>query len=290
MIPLAVFGDPIRHSLSPQLHQIFAHQTGLTVDYRAILAPPETFTEQLQQFFSAGGIGANVTLPHKVSALEIADQVSPRARLAGAANTLHMKTRQGLYADNTDGEGLVNDLRLQGAPLTNQRVLILGAGGAVRGIVAPLLEAGVAQIVVNNRTLSRAQQLVTAFHAQMPASVERLFAYTPTHDSQEFDIVIHAAAAGHHGQMGIELKPAWLKHASLGYDLSYGKAAQPFLTAAAALNPKISVVDGLGMLVAQGAASFYIWTGAKPDSEQALAQLRQHLVTLQTPITQEAPK
>ncbi|RUO33692.1 shikimate dehydrogenase [Aliidiomarina soli] len=267
MIPLAVFGDPIAHSLSPRLHQLFAQQAGLTVDYRAILAPSATFAHQLREFFAAGGVGANITLPHKQTALSLADQATPRALRAGAANTLLYKNNS-LLADNTDGEGLLTDLERLLGSIAGNRILILGAGGAVQGILQPILEASPASVVINNRTVERAQRLVEWF------ADERLRCYAETDERASFDIIINASAGGHGGQVA-NLRAEWFAEARLAYDLSYADAAAPFLqTARSLLNKSAQASDGLGMLVAQGAASFKLWTGVKADIEQALQALR----------------
>ncbi|MCC5878478.1 MAG: shikimate dehydrogenase [Idiomarina sp.] len=272
MIPLAVFGDPIGHSLSPQLHQLFASQAGIEVDYRAILAPPATFAQQLRTFFEAGGVGANITLPHKVRVMQLVDKVSDRAQLAGAANTLSMHAGK-LVADNTDGAGLVADLSRQLGALAGLRVLILGAGGAVRGIVGPLLDAGCKELVLRNRTAHKAQAIIDLFR---PSATRRVRMYQSEDNDQRFDIVINAVSSGHQGPSGsAHYEAAWLKDAALAYDLSYGAAAQPFLQHIEQLKPGLASSDGLGMLAAQGAASFAIWTGHEVEFTQALRVLRE---------------
>lgn len=267
MIPLAVFGDPIAHSLSPRLHQVFASQVGLQVDYRAILAPAETFADQVRRFFTEGGCGANVTLPHKQTALQLAAQTTPVARQAGAANTLWMENGQ-LHADNTDGIGLVLDLHRLWGSLDGFSILILGSGGAARGIIGPLLEAGVRELVIKNRTPSRAEQVVADI------ADKRVRLYQAVDDQRSFDAVINASAAGHSGTL-VTLQPTWLSAATHAYDLSYGTAAQPFLQAAKPYT--VSVNDGLGMLVGQGLASFQRWTGQCIDFTLALQCFRDSL-------------
>lgn len=278
MIPLAVFGDPIEHSVSPQLHQLFAQQSGVEVDYRAILAPSPTFAQQLKLFFSEGGVGANITLPHKVNVMALADDVSSRAALAGAANTLHLVDGH-LRADNTDGVGLVRDLTQQLGALAGLRILILGAGGAVRGIIGPLLDAGCASIVLRNRSVEKAKGIVETFNQPKV----RTYCASAGDDQQSFDLVINAISSGHQKQNpfcaknGVEFMPAWLAQARLAYDLSYGYAAGPFFNEVKALRPSLAVSDGLGMLAAQGAASFAIWTGHEVEFTQALRALRDRL-------------
>ncbi|RUO26954.1 shikimate dehydrogenase [Aliidiomarina minuta] len=263
MIPLAVFGDPIEHSLSPRIHQLFAQQSGVEVDYRRILAPEASFAQQLADFFAKGGQGANITLPHKVRVLELMDKVSARAAIAGAANTLFLKDGV-VVCDNTDGEGLVRDLTRLRGPLNGSHVLIMGAGGATRGVIQPLLEAGVSKLSIGNRTLAKAQQLVTDFDKKA------LQLATPE-QSMRPDILINATASGHSGLAPV-LPADWFTGHPFCYDLSYGKAAEPFHQLAA--EKSCEMTDGLGMLVAQGAASFTIWTQVEVDFVAALTSLQ----------------
>jgi shikimate dehydrogenase len=263
MIPLAVFGDPIAHSLSPQIHALFAQQAGLQIAYRRILAPPATFAQQLREFVDNGGQGANITLPHKVAALDLMDSLSNRARRAGAMNTLVIADDNTLHGDNTDGLGLCQDLGRQFGSLSGKRLLVLGAGGAVRGIVHPLLEAGVSELVIYNRTLARAEQLVR----EIGSDQVRL-----CHEhEQAFDGIINGSAGGHLGHAPT-LRASWLCNKTFAYDLSYGGAAQPFIDRCH--ENGLSCSDGLGMLVAQGAESFRLWTGAAVDFAEPLKQMR----------------
>lgn len=263
MIPLAVFGDPIEHSLSPQIHAYFAQQAGLCVTYQRILAPTATFSQQLRSFVDSGGEGANITLPHKVTALSLMDSLSHRAELAGAMNTVVVRSDATLHGDNTDGVGLCQDLIRQFGDLTGKRLLILGAGGAVRGVIHPLLHAGVADITIYNRTQRRAEQLV----ADINLPEVRLCG----EQEDGFDGIINASAGGHQGEAPA-LHSAWLTSHTFAYDLSYGVAALPFIKRCAAHG--LACSDGLGMLVAQGAASFQLWTGIQVNYTSALQQLR----------------
>lgn len=263
MIPLAVFGDPIEHSLSPQIHAYFAQQAGLSITYQRILAPAATFTQQLRDFIDAGGQGANITLPHKVAALSLMDSLSTGVRLAGAMNTVVVRSDATLHGDNTDGFGLCQDLTRQFGDLQGRRLLILGAGGAVRGIIHPLLDAGIAEIVIYNRTQHRAEQLV----ADINLPRVRLC----NEQESDFDGIINASAGGYQGKSPA-LNDAWLTSHSFAYDLSYGVAAQPFIKRCEAHD--LTCSDGLGMLVAQGAASFQLWTGVQVDYASALQQVR----------------
>lgn len=264
MIPLAVFGDPISHSLSPQIHALFAQQTGLQIEYRRILAPSDTFAQQVRDFVTAGGRGANITLPHKVAALSLMDSLGPRAQAAGAMNTLIVEDSGSLRGDNTDGVGLCQDLQRQFGPLHGSRILILGAGGAARGIIEPLLAAGVTELLIYNRTRARAETLV----ADIGRPQVRLW---QTGD-KGFDGVINASAGGHQGS-AVRLDAEWVRAGGFAYDLSYGSAATPFVEQCRNLDLQCS--DGLGMLVAQGAASFELWTGQRADFAGALQELRQ---------------
>ena len=299
MIPLAVFGDPIAHSLSPKLHALFAAQANLHIDYRAILAPPETFAQQVSDFFASGGVGANITLPHKAQALKLATVVQPRARLAGAANTLSVLRGSGtpvLVADNTDGEGLVKDLRRQFGELSGMRILVLGAGGAVRGALGPLAATGCAELAVYNRTLATAQAVVQDLQQGMAVAAGKVRAITET-DVARFDLVINGISAGHQGRFPLAPPDSWLQTIKFAYDMSYGAAAKPFFSFIQQRyqqrhrqydqqhnqsriqqhNAGLRLADGLGMLVEQGALSFAIWTGQKVDAEGALISMRQAL-------------
>lgn len=283
-----MFGDPIGHSLSPRLHALFAEQVGVTVDYRAILAPPATFSQQVMAFFHQGGVGANITLPHKQRVLDLADTVSDRAQLAGAANTLSLATRHSpitLHADNTDGVGLVEDLQRQIGDLHGARVLILGAGGAVRGIIGSLLEAGCARIALHNRTPANAQAVidsVVAHSRQLPnlpcITESTLQVANPNANDLRFDVIINGISAGHSGDQdgpfSLSFPTQWMEAIMLGYDMSYGSAAAAFVKHIQSHAPSARTSDGLGMLVGQGAASFQTWTGQVVDSTQALRDLR----------------
>lgn len=265
----AVFGHPIAHSRSPEIHRRFAEQVGADLRYEAIDVTPEQFMETLWDFAEAGGQGANVTLPLKEYAAGNCDELSAAAARAGAVNTLIRLPGQRWRGDNTDGAGLMSDLRRLGVPIAGRRVLILGAGGATRGILAPLLAAAPASLIVANRTAERAHQLAAEFadlgaiHAR---GLDVLDALEPV------DLLIHATAAYRGGALAA--LPEGLLHAgSVAYDLSYGAAAEPFLRAARALGAA-AAHDGLGMLVEQAAESFLRWRGIRPDTAPVLAALR----------------
>lgn len=266
----AVIGNPIAHSLSPQIHRRFAEQTGEAIAYEALLAPVDGFRECVTRFFAQGARGANVTLPFKVEAFELAHEASDRARLAGAANFLAADGAR-IRADNTDGAGLVRDLAHNvGLPLAGARVLLLGAGGAARGVVAPLLESGVARIVIANRTLARAEELARQF---AHLGEVRACALESIPESR-YDLVVNATSTSTHGTM-LAL-PRELLHAGvLAYDMAYGEKARGFVQHARESGAR--ACDGLGMLVEQAAESFELWRGIRPLTAPVLAELRAHL-------------
>jgi shikimate dehydrogenase len=259
----AVFGHPIAHSKSPQIHAAFARQTGQDLTYEAILAPLDGFADSVAQFISAGGRGANVTVPFKEEAFRLANRLSPRAQRAGAVNTLSFDA-DGILGDNTDGAGLVADLtRNLHCMLAGKRILLLGAGGAARGVIEPLLEQKPSALVMANRTVSRAQELAELFgHSVSACSFDAVD--TP------FDLVINATAASLAGERP-PLSPCVFTPDTLAYDLMYGRDT-PFL--AFARTHGAATADGLGMLVEQAAEAFYLWRGVRPDTAPVIAALR----------------
>lgn len=271
-----VVGNPIAHSRSPQIHAAFAAQTGQRIDYQRRLVdiePPEAFAVAMRRFADEeGGRGANVTMPFKEAAWRLADVRSERAEVAGAANTLTFIDGR-VLADNTDGVGLVADARQQGGVFEGASVTVLGAGGAARGLMLSLLEAGVRSLVVANRNRARADQLVADLNAhpvlagRYPALQAVALAEAPT-----ADILINATSAGLQTQ-GLALPAGLFDGCRLAYDCIYADRPTPFLQAAAAAGvPKR--LDGLGMLVCQAAESFRIWRGVHPETAPVLAQLR----------------
>ena len=262
----AVLGHPVAHSLSPRLHRAFADQTGQTINYLAIEVP----AEQFENFWTSSAgrqlAGANVTLPHKQAACQLASDLSERASRAGAVNTLQRQADGSWYGDNTDGLGLVTDLREKlcsgpGPALTGQRLLLLGAGGAARGVLGPLLAEAPKALLIANRTLVRAQQLAAQFADLGPV---RAIDLSTLAKNGPFDGIINASAAGHSGAAA-DLTATLSGSGSWCYDLSYGTAAQPFLEQARASGCG-NRWDGLGMLVEQAAASFEIWRGVRPET------------------------
>jgi len=264
----AVFGNPVSHSRSPDIHHAFAAQRGDALTYERIEAPVDGFEAAVTAFFDAGGRGANVTVPFKEQAFGLCDRLTERARQAGAVNTL-WRVDGRLHGDNTDGPGLVTDLRAnQGWALAGRRVLVLGAGGAVRGVIGPLLAQAPSELVIANRTLGRAEALVERFSGQgVPMHAAGL---AQLHEP--FDVLINAISAGLHGEMPA-LDPALAGPGSVAYDMVYGAQPTPFMRWARSLNAA-AVCDGLGMLVEQAAEAFQVWRGWRPDTAPVLAQLR----------------
>ena len=259
----AVFGHPIAHSKSPQIHAAFARQTGQDMTYEAILAPLDGFAESVAAFIAAGGRGATVTVPFKEEAFKLASRLSPRAQRAGAVNTLAFDA-DGMLGDNTDGAGLVADLtRNLHCTLAGKRILLLGAGGAARGVIEPLLEQQPAALVIANRTVSRAEELAELFGRGVRACGFDV-ADTP------FDLVINATAASLAGDLP-PLSPRVFTADTLAYDMMYGRDT-PFLDFARAHGARTA--DGLGMLVEQAAEAFYLWRGVRPDTAPIIAALR----------------
>lgn len=271
----AVFGNPIAHSKSPQIHRWFAEQTGQQLEYQALLAPVDDFEGSARQFFEQGGLGANVTVPFKLDALVFCDQLSPRARRAGAVNTLQKGKNNEIYGDNTDGVGLVRDLTGQlGFNLKNKRVLLLGAGGASRGVVEPLLKAGVAKLKIANRTPEKAQQLVQIFHGLQPDAELSAGNWASLAGSQ-YDLILNATSASLSGDLP-PLPDGLLASGALAYDLMYARQPTPFMEWANQQGAA-KVADGLGMLVEQAAEAFFLWRQVRPDTAPVLQRLRQQL-------------
>lgn len=258
----AVFGHPVAHSLSPRIHAAFARQTGVEMEYAAIDAAPNEFDSALAAFASVGGRGANITLPHKEHALALCSGLTGRAKRAGAVNTL---SRHGdrWDGDNTDGIGLVHDLtERRRLDLRGRRVLMLGAGGAARGVAPALLDAGIAELWLVNRTPEKADSLSDALGE--PGRVHTRY-WSDLPQLGAFDMVVNATSAGR-GAGGLTLPFSLATTRSLAVDLSYGEAAIPFLAWAGAAGCEHRF-DGLGMLVEQAAESFAIWHGKRPDTD-----------------------
>jgi shikimate dehydrogenase len=266
----AVVGNPVEHSKSPLIHSAFAEQTGQDLHYDRLLAPLHEFAATVQQFFNNGGKGLNVTVPFKQEAYALADTLTPRAQLAGAVNTLKQETDGRLLGDNTDGAGLVQDLTVNHElALGGKSLLVLGAGGAVRGVLGPLLEQQPRRLVIANRTAARAVEL--AGHFDMAA----ILAGCGLGDlaGQQFDLVINGTAASLEGQVPAVPDDVLLPGA-VCYDMMYSQEPTAFVRWGQEHGAAASL-DGLGMLVEQAAESFRIWRGVRPDTAPVLAMLRQ---------------
>lgn len=264
----AVFGNPIAHSKSPLIHAAFARQTGQDLDYRAILAPVDGFASTLHEFIAAGGRGANVTVPFKEDAFRLATRLSPRAALAGAVNTLVISGDE-ILGENTDGVGLLRDITINLAcPIAGRRILLLGAGGAARGAIGPLLEARPQALVVANRTETKAQALADVFGQLGPISGAG-FAQLA---GRSFDLVIDATSASLAGDMP-PLPDGIFAADSLAYSMMYGKGETAFQHCARTQGAA-RIAEGLGMLVEQAAEAFHLWRGVRPDVAPVMDMLR----------------
>ncbi len=274
----AVFGHPVAHSLSPRIHAAFAAQAGIALDYTAIDAAPDAFGDALARFAANGGAGANVTLPLKEAAFALSAQASDRARRAGAVNTL---TRVGgqWHGDNTDGAGLVRDLTgRNGLDLRGRRALLLGAGGAARGVAPALLDAGIAELIIVNRTPERADALADVLGE--PARAHTRY-WDDLVNQGDFELIINATSLGRAQDSEFRLPSTLVNSRTLAVDLNYGEAAIPFLAWARAMGVDTRV-DGLGMLVEQAAEAFNAWHGVHPDTDDIYAALREKDVVLAT--------
>ncbi|MCC5867513.1 MAG: shikimate dehydrogenase [Gammaproteobacteria bacterium] len=269
----AVIGHPVAHSRSPWIHARFAQQTGESLRYEAIDANPDEFVATVREFFADGGRGLNVTLPHKQAACALAEVLSPAARAAGAVNTLKPDADGRLLGDNTDGAGLVRDLLANlGWEIAGRRVLLVGAGGAARGVLGPLLAQAPAAVWLVNRTAARAEQLLA--DAGHPAAA-RAGGYDALQGAGAFDLLINATSAGIIGDTPPLLAECIADH-SVCYDMLYGPGQTPFQRWAL-LHGAAAAEQGLGMLVEQAAESFSLWRGVRPDTAAVLADLRRVL-------------
>lgn len=264
----AVFGNPIAHSRSPLIHSKFASDIGQVIEYEARLIDVEKFSDSVDEFFLSGGHGLNITVPFKLEASSYVDQRTQRAFLAGSVNTLWRNERGVTWGDNTDGVGLLNDLKQNlGWRLNGLRVLVLGAGGAVRGVLGPLLSEQPSKVVVANRTLVKAQILIPIFSALGPITVctyEGL-------EGQSFDLVINGTSASLASQR-LSLPQDILAEESCCYDMMYSNEPTGFMCWGKAQGAQIS--DGLGMLVEQAAESFFLWRGVRPQTKLVIEAVR----------------
>lgn len=267
----AVFGNPIEHSKSPLIHKLFAEQAHKRLEYKKQLVDTDGFCEAVERFFSDGGKGLNITVPFKLEAFALADEPSERAKKAQAANVLYKKDGL-LIGDNTDGAGICSDIVDNlGWPVQGQRVLILGAGGAVRGVLEPILENAPVSIVIANRTVSKAEALADIFKADANRYGCEISTsnFADLHDS--FDLVINGTSASLHRRLP-PIKEAVVNHARC-YDMMYNVGPTAFLQWASRAGA-CSIADGLGMLVEQAAESFLIWHGVRPETGSVIEKIR----------------
>lgn len=269
---LALFGNPVEHSLSPVLQKAFAKQFDLNICYQKILTPITGFKKAVEKFFATGGDGANVTLPFKEDAFQLVDTRSDIARVCGAVNTL-IQTKTGLLGDNTDGFGLVSDLNHQGISLKEKRILLLGAGGAARGVLAALVQEHPKKITVSNRTFSKAQHLARTFSLCALPLMKT--------GEDRYDLIINATSSSITGAL-LPLPESVFSECKAAYDMMYGAQESPFLHYAKEKGVT-HISDGLGMVVYQGAASFALWTGKQPDVQPVLNALKTRLSILGMP-------
>jgi shikimate dehydrogenase len=265
----AVIGNPIEHSKSPDIHLLFADQTGENITYEKILADEDKFSQTVTEFFTEGGKGLNVTVPFKNTAYEFVDELSDYAKHAGAVNTIRINEAGKYVGENTDGIGLLRDLkktlRIQ---IENKKILVVGAGGATQGIVEPLLNEKPSELVIANRTVQKAgaiaKQFIT-FGNVKSSSLNNI-------PKQSYDLVLHATSAGLHGRH-VELTKEIIGPNTCCYDLLYSDQDTPFMQWAKQFHAK-KVVDGFGMLLEQAAEAFYLWRGIRPDTAMALHYFR----------------
>jgi shikimate dehydrogenase len=271
----AVIGNPIAHSKSPQIHRMFAEQTGQNISYEAILAPLDGFAATVERLRKEGYKGCNVTVPFKFEAFILATHPSARAKTAKAVNTLKLSKNE-TVGDNTDGIGLVNDLKNNlNFELSRKRVLLVGAGGAAWGVLLPLLMEIPRLLVISNRTIAKAEEAAQILHSNFGNHINNSTEFVAKSFSdltaQEFDLVINATSAGLTDNE-LPLPPTIFAPGALAYDMMYGRET-PFMRFAREHGAAI-VSDGLGMLIEQASESFFIWRGVRPETAQVIAALR----------------
>ena len=268
--PYGVVGHPIAHSWSPFIHGLFSRETGQAMSYRLYDFSPDEFHERTRAFFREGGRGLNVTLPHKIAAVDVADDLTSRAAHAGAVNTIAVRNDGTLLGDNTDGTGLVRDLCDNlGVVITHRRILMIGAGGAARGVMAPLLALSPTELVIANRTSERAEALAKAFD-KLGKTQGVGFRYV---QGGPYDLIVNATSASLSGEIPA-LPPNVVGPDTVCYDMAYGKSDTPFVRWGAKLGCA-RALQGWGMLVEQAAESFRIWRGVRPATAPVLAALKE---------------
>lgn len=266
----AVMGNPVAHSKSPLIHKQFAQQFKHEVEYSAIQVEPGGFSQAVDQFRASGGAGLNITVPFKLDAFRLAKRLSERGQLAGAVNTFRFENDGEIFGDNTDGAGLLYDLTVNLAVnLRGKQLLVLGAGGAARGVLGPLLKQRPERLVIANRTLGKAKELAQLFARSSEVEARGLDALR----GQHFDVVINATAASLKGEVP-PLPESLFKRGGIAYDLMYGDKPTAFMEWAHSVGAE-QVSDGIGMLVEQAAESYFVWRGVRPQTKPVIALLRQ---------------
>ena len=269
MKKFAVFGNPIAQSLSPTIHQMFAEQVGEKIAYEKILAPVDGFVDAANAFLAQeGAVGCNVTMPFKLDAFNMAKVDDQAAKDAQAVNTLMNGDSGEIWGYNTDGVGLVNDLLNSGVEIKGKRVLLIGAGGAARGVISPLLKAGAASLTITNRTKAKAEKVASAAsNAKVQVAALEDIADVAPH------IIINSTAASLSNELPCRLNDGVLQNCEVVYDMVYKNSPTRFMRDAAELGVKTQI-DGLGMLVEQAAEAFYIWTQKRPDTSDIVKRVR----------------
>ena len=265
----AVFGNPINHSKSPKIHQAFAKELNQAIEYSAILAPIDGFKESIASFVKAGGKGANVTVPFKEEAFALVDELTERAKTAGAVNTIKVNSDGKLVGDNTDGIGLVSDILNNQFEISDKRVLLIGAGGAARGAILPILQQQPAKLTIINRTIEKAIKLRQEFASY--GEIETCgFEEEPT---GSYDIVINSTSVSITGDVP-PISERFVEQCELAYDMFYSQQDTSFNLWVKSVNPQAVTLDGSGMLVGQAAEAFHVWRGVKPSIQAVIEQLK----------------
>ncbi len=273
----AVIGNPIAHSKSPTIHTLFAQQTHQHMQYYALLSPLDNFRGTVSEFLGQNGKGLNVTVPFKLEAYQLATQLTERASIAQAVNTLRFDN-DAIFGDNTDGVGLVKDIEINlGIPITHQRILLIGAGGAAQGVILPLLQKQPALLAIANRTSDKAHALQQKFSVYGDVVAGDIMNFS----DQDFHIVINATSASLQGELP-ELPGKIFTHTILAYDMMYGREPTPFLHLAKYSGAQ-QQADGIGMLVEQAAESFFLWRNVRPQTQPVIALLKSHTPSPLTP-------
>lgn len=266
----AVIGNPIQHSKSPQIHSAFAQQEKVDIDYQRIFAEQDQFTQSVNEFVKQGGLGLNVTVPFKILAYEQCQQLNEYAQAAGAVNTISFDSKIGWIGANTDGIGLLTDLKKnQHLQLNNKNILILGAGGATRGILLPLLQENPSRILIANRTVTKADDLVNSFSS---AGNIHSCGFEQIDNSRAFDLIINATSASLNNDVPA-IPSNVVGPKTVCYDLAYSDKPTAFINWSKNLKAKKSI-DGIGMLIEQAAESYYIWRGFRPETKPVFNLLR----------------